>query len=527
LFVWNLRLSGIVYGMSRSPLSIAIEQANRKNYGLLKAMAGSCSTDQTPDFLLDLSTALKGFGLLTDANQVLSQLFAHSDQSLNTQATILRASIWHDMGKHEAAFELYEQLLQRSPDNRSLYSNFLLSQEYSTAFSDRQRYDSAVEWGRRIISHIGHRQRPKLRELGSSPLRIGYVSSDFCQHTVGLLSKDVITQHSQQVETYTYSTGTVSDWVTDVFREKTTFCNASRLSDNQLCEQIQKDNIDVLVDLSGHTGQSRLSVFALRPAPVMVSWLGYFATSGLAYIDAVLLDQWHVTEESQRFYVEKIIPLKSGRITYSPVPWMPKVAPLPLEKNGFITFGCFNNTNKLNDDVVAVWSDILSRLPTAKLILKWRTLNDSVVQERLWDHFEQRGVSRSRVELRGSSFHNEMLAEYGDIDIALDPFPFTGGLTSLEALYCGRPVITLPQSRVVSRQTYGFLSSIGMPACVALDRQDYVDRAVELATNTHSLSSMHHNLREAMRTSSLMRPDNQAKEIEQVLRHLYETIQEK
>ncbi len=180
----------------------------------------------------------------------------------------------------------------------------------------------------------------------------------------------------------------------------------------------------MLVDLSGHTAGSRLTVFAHRPAPVQVSWLGYFATTGLSCMDAVLLDEWHAPEGTETQFVEPIIQLPGGRFCYTPVPWAPEVAPLPSLTRGHITFGCFNNTAKLNAGVFGVWAQILAAVPDSRLVLKWRSFADDGLCQSVRKVFAARGIDPERIELRAASFHAEVLKEYAAIDIALDPFPF-------------------------------------------------------------------------------------------------------
>lgn len=230
---------------------------------------------------------------------------------------------------------------------------------------------------------------------------------------------------------YTYNAGRISDWVTEELRRTTIFRDVAGIGDADLCALIRQDAIDVLIDLSGHMAGSRLIVFARRPALVQVSWLGYCATTGLSGMDAVLLDEWHAPPGMEAQFVEPIIRLPNGRFCYQPVPWAPaNVAPLPGARNSHITFGCFNNTAKLNAGVFDVWASVLAALPDSRLVLKWRTLADEPLCETIRAAFFQRGVDPRRLELRPASFHVDVLKEYADIDICLDPFPFTGGLTS-------------------------------------------------------------------------------------------------
>ena len=208
------------------------------------------------------------------------------------------------------------------------------------------------------------------------------------------------------------------------------------------------------------------------------------------------------------------------------MPWAPAEAAAPaFERNGHITFGCFNNTAKFNAGVFDAWAQVLHAVPDARLILKWRTFNDEAFRQQVTDTFVARGIAADRVELRGPSFHAELLKEYADIDIALDPFPFTGGLTSCEALWMGVPVVTWPQRRVVSRQTHALLHQIGLPGLSACDADDYVRIAVELANDRARLADLRATLRDRMHASSLMDVAGFTRRLEDCLIDLYRRIE--
>jgi predicted O-linked N-acetylglucosamine transferase (SPINDLY family) len=255
---------------------------------------------------------------------------------------------------------------------------------------------------------------------------------------------------------------------------------------------------------------------------VQVSWLGYFATTGLSCMDAVLLDDWHAPQGAEAQFVEAIVRLPGGRFCYTPVPFAPaKVAPPPCIATGYVTFGSFNNTAKLNPGVFEVWSRVLAAVSDSRLVIKWRTFQDETLCQSVREAFAQRGITPERIELRGASFHADVLKEYADIDIALDPFPFTGGLTSCEALWMGVPVVTWPQSRVVSRQTFAFLSAIGLPELAAQDAEGYVRIAVELAADSGRLAALRNEMRTRMQASPLMDVPGFTRQLEQCLIELY------
>ncbi|QRX84523.1 glycosyltransferase [Glaciimonas sp. PAMC28666] len=466
-----------------------------------------------PDALLRVGELLLSFGFLSAARACFKDACQRSPADVRPVVNL--ANLAREAGDHAECRRLTTALLAHLPDHPVIRRNALASLEYDAAVSAAERLAHATAWGEWAVAKAGGlRARPDLSALESEassqgrPLRVGYISADFCQHTVGLFVKDVLAAHRpENVQAFAYHAGRGNDWVTSAIRTACSWRDAAALDDIALAALIRADAIDVLVDLSGHTGGSRLTVFAHRAAPVQVSWLGYFATTGLAVTDAVLLDEWHAPAGTEAQFVEPIVRLPGGRFCYVPVPFAPPlVAPLPCLANGYITFGCFNNTAKLNAGVYALWAKLLHAVPTARLVLKWRTFHDAALCQSVRAIFAAHGIAPERIDLRVASFHADMLTEYADIDIALDPFPFSGGLTSCEALWSGVPVVTWPQSQVVSRQTFAFLSAIGLPELAAQGpdgADEYLRIAVALAEDRPRLQALREGLRERMRRSRL------------------------
>lgn len=437
------------------------------------------------------------------------------------------ARIYFERGEFRASRELYRQLIFSDNDNEVVRRAYLTSLEYDPSTSDEERRIEAESWGQWIISkNGGAKSRPNVKKIGNRKLRIGYISADLCNHVVGLFIKNIFPFHnSKSFDVFAYHAGRMNDWVTDEIRKFSVFREVQTLSDIELADLIHSDGIDILIDLSGHTAGSRLSVFALRPAPIQISWLGYFSTTGLKYIDAVFLDEAHITSQTEKYFTEKIICLPQTRFCYTPVYFSPPARPSPFIQNGFITFGSFNNTSKYNKGVFDLWSQILNKVPNSRLILKWRTFNDPEYSHKVRNYFVERDIDSGRVELRGPSFHAELLNQYGDVDIALDPFPFSGCMTSLEALWMGVPVITLPQSRVVSRQTHSILKSIGLSEFSANNEDDYIKIAVELADNSEKLIKLRKNLPYLMLGSPLMDVKNFTLQLEEAFFNVYRSIE--
>ena len=270
--------------------------------------------------------------------------------------------------------------------------------------------------------------------------------------------------------------------------------------DEQLAAMVAADGIDILVDLSGHTAGNRMALFAGRAAPVQLSWLGWFATTGLPTVDAALLDDDHLAPGAEGLFSEVVVRLPAGRFTYM----APDYAPAPrMPQDGAVVFASFNNPAKLNAAVAALWARVLAAVPGSVLLLKWRGLGDPIMQARLGALFAAHGLDPARLRFAEASPHAAMLDEYGTVDVALDPFPFSGALTTCEALWMGVPLVTLPGARPVSRQSHAILRRIGFGAWSCGSEAEYVAVAARLAQDRAGREPLRHRLRAAMAGSAL------------------------
>jgi predicted O-linked N-acetylglucosamine transferase (SPINDLY family) len=273
-------------------------------------------------------------------------------------------------------------------------------------------------------------------------------------------------------------------------------------SDERLVQQIREDRIDILFDLAGHTARNRLLVFARKPAPIQITWIGYFGTTGLTAMDYILADRHVIPAAAENHYRENVLRMSDGYLCYEPPTYAPPVSALPAEEDGWVTFGCFNNPSKITAQVVEAWAKILTRVPRSRLTLKYRGMSASVAN-RCGDILASHGVDPARVTFFDRSPHAELLGEYRRIDLALDPFPCGGGLTTCEALWMGVPVITCPGETFASRISLSVLSSVGLTEAVARDLPDYVELAAGLAHDLPRLANWRAELRERMESSPL------------------------
>jgi predicted O-linked N-acetylglucosamine transferase (SPINDLY family) len=274
-------------------------------------------------------------------------------------------------------------------------------------------------------------------------------------------------------------------------------------TDQALADKIRADRIDVLFDLSGHTARNRLLAFARKPAPIQITWMGYVGTTGLAAMDYILADRHEIPEGVEQYYAEKVLRMPDGYVCYEPPSYAPSVSPLPALKLGHVTFGSFNNPSKITPHVVKVWSKVLNRIPRSHLVLKYRGMGDAFMIKRLSEAFAHYGIDRQRVECLGRSPHPILLEEYNRIDIALDTFPYNGGLTTCEALWMGVPVITCPGETFASRHSLSHLSNVGLTETIADTFDEYVDLAVSLANDYSKLATIRNGLRERVANSPL------------------------
>jgi predicted O-linked N-acetylglucosamine transferase (SPINDLY family) len=367
--------------------------------------------------------------------------------------------------------------------------------------------------------NAAHGQTAPIRAAPSSArrhtrLKLGFVSADFGLHPTGHMVLPVLERLDKQCCHVTcYFDARVEDRLTPRFRAAADdWRSVHSLSNDQLAEQIAADEIDVLIDLMGHVG-NRLPAFARRPAPMQVTWFGYVGTTGLSAMDYLLADGVHVRAGEEPYYVEKILRMPHGYACYGPPTDSPTVAPLPAKANGYVTFGCFNNPAKYTRPLLDAWAEILRRNPQARLLLKFGGLHESETQARLRGEFSARGIDGERLFFEGWSGHAECIEAYGRVDIALDTWPYSGGVTTCEALWMGVPVVTFPGRTFAGRHSASHLTAAGYSEWIATDMADYVAKASSLAACPRELSATRQAMRDRLLASPLLAADQFARDL--------------
>jgi protein O-GlcNAc transferase len=274
-------------------------------------------------------------------------------------------------------------------------------------------------------------------------------------------------------------------------------------SDEELAERIRADRIDILFDLAGHTARNRLLVFARKPSPIQITWLGYEGTTGVAAIDYILADRYTIPPGKDTCYREQVLRMPDGYACYDAPITAPQVGPLPAAENGYIRFGAFHNPAKVTRQVVEVWAKILNRVQQSRLVLKFRGFGNESIRSHYLRMFTAFGVDLRRLQFEPASDYADYLAAFRQIDIALDPFPFGGGITTCDALWMGVPVVSCPHETFASRHGLSHLSNIGLIETVVRDLNEYVEVAVCLASDLQRLAALRAGLRERVAFSPL------------------------
>lgn len=412
-------------------------------------------------------------------------------------------------GDLKAAAESYRAALEVNPDYSDAHHNLL----YALSFEESCQPNDYLNAARAFGVSMAAKAKPfsywmkSTAILAVRPLRVGLVSGDLRDHAVGYFLENVV-QHirPEKLVLVAYSNSDVEDELT--LRLKP-FCSewnsVAGLKDDVLAAQIHSDKIDILIDLAGHTAGNRLPVFAWRPAPVQLAWLGYWASTGLAEMDYVLVDEVSVPSSSESMFSEKIWHLPETRFCFTPPSLDVAAAPssLPADRNGHVTFGSFQVLSKMSEASLLAWSKVLAEVPNARLRLQNWQLSYPLTRKILLQRLEKFGVDPGRVSMHGGGSRREYLQAYSEVDVILDTHPFPGGTTTLEALWMGVPTVTLTGATLIARQGESILRCAGLANWVASDEQEYVALAVAHTTDLASLGELRSTLRAGVDLSPL------------------------
>ncbi len=418
----------------------------------------------------------------------------------------LAGRVYAALAEHERARTYFAACKKVKPDALHVYVSDVFNANAHGALNEKKVFKLHCDAGRAYESTFSKGHTFEARDQASK-IRIGYLSPDFYHHSVAYFFQSVLDTYSRdKFEVFCYSDGKHCDDMTKHLKGKSDhWCETHKLSDEGLLEQIREDQIDILVDLAGYTGQCRLAIYAMRAAPIQVSYLGYPNTTGLSQMDYRLVDDLSDPEgQSEAYHTETLLRLDGGFLCYSPLADAPEPS-IDTAAEPELRLGSFNAFHKITDQVLDAWGEILTRLPQASLLIKAKALKDEPMQARLLAKFKARGVAPERLTLVGwTQGKHDHLDMYSNIDLHLDTFPYNGTTTTFEALWQGVPTLTLAGSVHRSRVGLTIMKRLDLSEFVAESADDYINKAVGFAANKPHLSELRPQLRERLGSSSLM-----------------------
>lgn len=471
----------------------------------------------------NLSAILIDRGAFDEAQDYAREALALAPQDVQAHQNLGVALI--GLGHHREAADSFRRAIRLDPGCSPAHSNLLYCLNFIAEVSPAQARDEAIEYARTqravgggVVRFTSHHVEPGPR------LRVGFVGGDFRAHPVAYFLEALLLGRSNRgLDLLAFPTNEIEDEVSA--RLKPHFIawqSIGRLDDDAAARLIHDAGVHVLVDLAGHTAHNRLPVFLRRPAPLQLAWLGYFATTGLEEIDYVLGDPYVTPPGEEDHFVEHVWRLPRTYFCFAPPAVDLPVAPLPALTAGHVTFGCFNKLAKLSDATIALWVRVLEAVPGSCLLLKSAALAHAGQARRTRERFERAGLPPGRLELEGPSAREDYLRAYARVDIALDPFPFPGGTTSVEGLWMGVPVLTRKGDRFIGHNGESILHNSGLPQWIARDEADYVARAMRFASDLDGLVRLRANLRAQLLGSPLFDAAAFASDFEQAIRGMWE-----
>ena len=481
----------------------------------------------------DFAEAHNNLGVTLKAQGKLNEAEVSCRQAIKLKPDYAKAYnhlgvILQKLGRLNEAEASYRQAMKLKPDYAEAHSNLLFL--YSGFMYESSHYlKKAREYGQQIAKSVVSKYSTWLCVGNTKILRVGMVSGDLKNHPVGYFLEEFLNQLDEfDFELYAYTTQSNEDDLT--LRIKPGFTRWKSLvgiSDVDAADHIYNDGIHILIDLSGHTAQNRLPIFAWKPAPVQISWLGYFASTGVAQIEYILGDPYVTPTEEANHFSEKIWQLPESYICFTEPEVDIDVVSLPALDKKKVTFGCFNKIARITDPVVRVWSEILHAVPTAVLFLKDKNFEVESIRESFYDRFKVNGIQKDRLILEGQSPRSKYLAAYNRVDIALSPFPYGGGTTSAEGLWMGVPVITMQGNHFLSHLGESIANNTGLSDWIAVDEEDYVAKAIAFSTDLEGLEKLRSRLRAQVLSRPLFDAEGFANHFKNALRGMWKRFEER
>lgn len=417
--------------------------------------------------------------------------------------------VWSNLGlAHQSLglFDLAESYYLRAAEvagskSDAAYNNLIMLNHYIPNTSPQKILNLATRWERKYARNLQTIDLGVREYTPNKVLKIGMFSDGFRTHPVGQMITQILELlPKHEIELHAYSTSLQEDPITKRIKNCVTqWHTVDHLSEQQFAELLVEDQLDILFDLSGHMSGSRLRTVAMKPAPLIIKWVGGLVnTTGLSAVDYLLSDAIETPEGADEWYTEKLIRMPHDYVCYEAPAYSHDVYSPPVLYNGYITLGCFNNPQKLNAVVLEQWANIMHQLPNSRLYLKSFQFNSPVLINNVTHNMAELGISAERLILEGPSSHRDLLKAYNKVDIALDPWPYSGGLTTCEAMFMGVPTVTLPGPTFAGRHSATHLTNAGLGQLVADSWDDYRSLVINLANDVDNLANIRQHLRSAL-----------------------------
>jgi len=458
-------------------------------------------------------------------DQEYSEALAAAERAINADprnflAHVIRSRSYSYTLRMEEAIRSLRTALEIRPDV-TFHSCLVFDSNYLPETTPESLYADARCWNAVHAAPLAAKIRPHLNSPDPDRvLKIGYVSPDLYNHPMMRFLPPVLERHNtQHFEVFVYSVGAVTDVVTERLYKSDNYIRL-RAPEAELAERIRADKIDILVDLAGHTMGPPLLAFAMKPAPIQITWMGVLSTTGMDTIDYFLGDAYMPSPGTDHLFSETVCRLPRPSFCYRPIVETP-VTDAPCLKNGYTTFGSFNNPRKITGEVVKLWSAILHLCPGSRLHLKYHRLDNEAVTLNLRNWFRDAGIGEDRLRFSGPSIPSEYFAAYGGIDVGLDPFPYNGGTTTLDATWMGVPVVTLAGRLAMQRAGASVLGGLGLTDLIAHTPEQYIKIALYLADASAKVPDLRRNLRETMKSSPIMDEAGLVRHVEYAYRDMW------
>jgi predicted O-linked N-acetylglucosamine transferase (SPINDLY family) len=428
-----------------------------------------------------------------------------------------------ERGLLDEAIESYRRALELRPNDELAHSGIIFSLDHHPACTLEMAFAERRAWNAAHAAALTAAAPPHTNTPDPDrPLRVGYVSANFCAHSAAMAFGPIFAHDPRQVEVVCYADVIAPDQRTAWFASRAqVWRNIVGWTDEALAEQIRADRIDILVDLVGHSGKHRLLAFARKPAPIQATAWGYITGTGLDAIDVMFADPVVIRADEHRWFAEEVVNLPS-LMCLEVTPNLPAVVPPPSATSGALTFGCFNAVYKLSPAVYDVWATIVAAVPGSRILLKSPGLDDEENRSRLLTAFAAHGVGPDRIDILGNTTRYEHLATHSLVDVQLDPFPTGGGVTTFEGLLMGVPCVTLLGDRLSGRVSASFLTTLGLTDLIAHSTDEYIAIATGLAQRLDWLASQRTTLRERVLASPIADNDLYTRALESTYRTLWQ-----